>query len=155
MGDIYGLIAFVIILVGYIACVLSFFSFYRRGIKTTFIYVAILGLVFPPIGILVGWYYIFFVPSMESMQKSTENNLINLNSRDLVDVIDRGSCSSLFASNSEYLKNNWHTMKDEEKVKWVEERKELLAKHLASTENFVVAVQEADKEFQRSTKKAA
>jgi len=141
------------ILIGYIACWVLFF----RGASAQAGAVdhpgkALLGCIIPPIGVLVGWWYILAGPTKARDTYETSNALASPTSQQIVDLIDQNSTASLIASNSGFLKNHWHPMSDKDKIQWVSERRELLIKYLSEftdAPSFIGAIQRADKEHTR------
>lgn len=119
---------------------------------------SIAGCVFPPLGAVIGCWYVLAGPTARRQSTTLEDQLRGLADDQLVDWIDQNSTASVIASNSEWLRRNWHVMSDRDKQKWVSDRREHLLKYLPSVVDaptFVNAVQQADKDFARNGRSAA
>lgn len=136
-------------IVGYIGC----WSFFLKVVsaRLPLSIMAICGVVFPPVGSVVGLWYMLAGPRVSVSPK------ILFRSDDilgLVDYIDRNANASLIAVNSQWLRQNWHNMTEDQKVEWVRARFRWIEQLLPganSAPEFIEALMTADKSFRRSS----
>lgn len=113
-------------------------------------------------GVLSGGYWLHQMMASNANLPPSQKVQFNFDDskpHELVDYIDEVACSCLIATNSGWLKNNWHIMNDDLKTRWVSDRFAYLSNELKNTPNstpyILNALQKADKTFTRSIKKTA
>ena len=110
------------------------------------------GCIVPVLGVFIGAWYLLAGPTASRQAEQTTTALSDMPAEKIVDLIDENSCASVIASNSAWLKNNWHSMTDAQKIQWVVDRREGLLNYLSEASDapsFITALQRADKEITR------
>ncbi|AHI04976.1 hypothetical protein BDW_02340 [Bdellovibrio bacteriovorus W] len=147
--SVFSLIFSIAFLVGYFSCWSYFFKMSSARLPQSMW--AIVGVVVPFIGAFLGWYYILAGP-----REIVEPTILfaELTRAQMVDYVDEKSTASVIASNSEWLKKNWHVLNDVEKQEWVKSRWSSLVEFLPEVKDspsFINALMKADKNYTRKT----
>lgn len=117
----------------YIACWFYFIRVSSAKVPQTSL--PLLGIVIPPLGSLVGLYYLTMGPTKRRLFKQRREFLTESSDKEIAQYIDENSTSSVVASNSSWYKEKWHKLSNDEKTEWIKSKRSKLIEYLPQSEN--------------------
>lgn len=135
---ILNLLTYLVLFFGYVLCWFYYLRVAQAKVPQNAL--PLFGVIIPPLGIFLGFYYILLGPTKRRMMLRRKDYLEEASDEAIAKYIDESSYSSLIATNSAWYKEKWHVLSNEEKVTWVNSKRSRIIHQLPHCENAIEVV---------------